>query len=98
MEKTAPNTDGQAAASIQRLLGLRVPVVVKLAGKKMSVSAVSQMMVGTIIEFDTSAEGELDLMIRDKPIGLGIAVRVGEHYGVRITSICDVRQTIEAMR
>jgi flagellar motor switch protein FliN len=98
MEKTAPRADGESTASIQRLLNLRVPMVVRLAAKKMNVTAVSQMMVGTIIEFDKPAEEELDLLIGTKPIGLGIAVKVGEHYGVRIASICDVKETIAALR
>jgi flagellar motor switch protein FliN len=97
MEKTAPGACNKTAGGVQRLLSLRVPLVVKLAGKRMSVSAVSQMMVGTIIEFDKPAEEELDLVIGSKPIGLGVAVKVGEHYGVRITSICDVKETIAAL-
>jgi len=52
---------------------------------------------GAIIEFDKPAEAELDLMINNKCIGTGQAVKVGENFGLRITSIGSVRDRIEAL-
>lgn len=97
MEKAAPQSDREADDNVVHLLKLRVPVVVKLAGKKMSLEALSAMTAGTIIEFDKHSEEELELMIRDKPIGYGIAVKVGECFGLRINSVCGLRQSIAAM-
>ena len=99
METAAPQADPKPAdaENLSHLLKLRVPVVVRLAHKKMNVEALSKMMVGTIIEFDKSANEELEVMIRDKPVGYGVAVRTGECYGLRITTLCDVREAIAAM-
>ncbi len=97
MEQSAPAATEQRSQDVDRLLNLAVPVVVKLAGKKMNIEALAAMTVGAIIEFDVPAEQELELLIRDKPVGYGMAVKVGEFYGLRITSICDVRETIAAL-
>lgn len=101
METISPQADQEPSdagnGNFTHLLKLRVPVVIRLAHKKMDVQAISKMMVGTIIEFDKSAGDELEIMIRNKPIGYGVAVRTGESYGLRITSLCDIRETIAAM-
>jgi len=97
MAQSAPKPPPTAPADLDRLRGLRVPAIVKLAGKKMTVEAIANITIGTIIEFDKSSDGELELMIRKKSIGYGVAVKVGENFGLRISSICDIRQTISAL-
>jgi len=97
MEKAAPGIERKSAEDISRLLNLRLPVIVKLADKKMTFEAISAMLVGTIIEFDKQATEQLELMIRNKAIGQGKVVRSGDYYGLRITSISDVLDTISAM-
>ena len=97
MEKTHATDPDAAQSDLGRLLHLRVPVIVKLAGKKVNVEAISKITVGTIIEFETSAEDELELMIRSKPVGFGKAVKIGEHFGLRVSSMVDVHETISAL-
>lgn len=96
MEVAAPATD-KRGSNLEHLLKVRVPVVVRLASKKMSLEAIGQMCVGTIVEFDKQPGEELELLIRDKVIGYGVTVKIGEHFGLRIASICDLRQAIKAM-
>ena len=64
----------------------------------MPLSAVVGLAAGAIIEFDKAADSPLDLMINNKSIGLGQAVKVGENFGLRVTHIGSVRNRIEAMR
>lgn len=95
-----PAQDEQAARckpDVQRLLRLRVPVVVKLAAKKLTVQSITGWHIGTILEFEKGANEELELMIRNKTIGFGQAVKVGEKFGLRVDSICDVRETIKSL-
>lgn len=78
-------------------MNIRVPVVVRLSEKRMRLKTITDMKIGTIIEFDKNSEEELELMIRDKVIGFGLAVKVGEKFGLRISSMCDIRETIAAL-
>lgn len=87
----------RAKSDVRRLLRLRVPVIVKLAGKKLHVRTVTGWHVGTILEFDKRADEELELMIRNKTIGFGQAVKAGEKFGLRVNSICDIRETIKSL-
>ncbi|HOB74982.1 MAG TPA: FliM/FliN family flagellar motor C-terminal domain-containing protein [Phycisphaerae bacterium] len=80
-----------------RILRLVVPVIVRLAERTMPLEDIINLGTGAIIEFDKPAEAELDLMINNKCIGTGQAVKVGENFGLRITSIGSVRDRIEAL-
>ena len=52
---------------------------------------------GTILEFDRTVDQELDLMISNRQIGCGVAVKVNEHFGLRITYIGDVKERINSL-
>lgn len=60
-------------------------------------SEVMRLGVGAIIEFSKSSDEPLELLVNNKPIGLGEAVKVGENFGLRMTQIGDVRQIIASM-
>lgn len=83
--------------SLQRILRIKVPVVVQLARRMMSIEDVRKLAVGAIIEFDKSVEHELDLLIKNRPIGGGACVKVGENFGLRITRICKRTARVQAL-
>jgi flagellar motor switch protein FliN/FliY len=82
---------------LQRILRLQVPVIVKLAERRLAMSEVLRLGVGAIIEFSKANGEPLELLINNKAIGLGEAVKVGENFGLRITQIGDVKAVIRSM-
>jgi flagellar motor switch protein FliN/FliY len=86
-----------AQGELKRILRLQVPVIVKLAERKLLLSEVMRLGVGAIIEFIKSSEEPLELLINNKPIGVGEAVKVGENFGLRIKQIGDVKQVIASL-
>lgn len=82
---------------LARVFRVRVPVIVQLARRTMPISAVRELSVGAIIEFEKCVEDELDLYIGDRPIGNGACVKVGENFGLRVTRICDRRRRVESI-
>lgn len=84
-------------AELRRILRMRVPVLVNLAERDVSLHSVLHWTPGSIIEFDKPADSELRLVIANKPIGSGHAVKVGENFGLRVTLIGDVTDRILAM-
>ena len=82
---------------LDRILHLEVPVIVHLAHNTMSLSDIVRLTTGAIIEFDKPSDGELDLMINNKCIGHGQAVKTGENFGLRITQIGSLRDRITAL-
>lgn len=82
---------------LQRILKLKVPVVVRLARKRLALSEVMRLGSGAILEFNKRSDDPLELLVNNKAIGMGEAVKVGENFGLRVTSIGDVREKIEAL-
>lgn len=91
----APSSAG--ATDVSRLLTIEVPLIVQLGRRRMSVGEVMRLGAGAIIEFHKSADEELDLLVNNKSIGRGAAVKVGENFGIRITAIDPVRETIRKL-
>jgi flagellar motor switch protein FliN/FliY len=93
-----PNADSNAQQQrLRRVMKLQVPVIVKLAERKILLSEVMRLGVGAIIEFVKSSNEPLDLMISNKSIGQGETVKVGENFGVRITRVGDSKQILQAV-
>ncbi len=71
----------------ERIQKLRVPVLVRLAQRRLHLNEILKMTHGTILEFDQCVDLELDLMVNNRKIGSGVAVKVNEHFGLRINRI-----------
>ncbi len=82
---------------LERTLKLSVPLLVRLAHQSMSISEIMRIGPGTILEFNRTVACELDLMINNCQIGQGVAVKVGESFGLRITSIGNVKERIDSL-
>ena len=82
---------------IHRILKLDLPIVVRLGTRGMTVSDVTSLSPGSIIEIPKRADAELDLLCNNKVIGCGVAVKVGENFGIKITYIGDLQTRIGAM-
>ncbi len=76
---------------------MQVPVIVKLAERKLAMSEVLRLGVGSIIEFVKSNDEPLQLMISNKTIAVGEAVKVGENFGLRIKQIGTMKQLVAAL-
>ena len=69
------------------LLRIKVPVVVTLAENRQPLHRIVELGPGSIIQFDKSCEETLDLSVGEHTIASGEAVKVGDKFGLRITSI-----------
>jgi flagellar motor switch protein FliN len=78
---------GRLSKYTRSLLHIEVPVVVTLAAKKQSIGQIVELGPGSIIHFDKSCEEMLDLSVGDRRIAQGEAVKVGDKFGLRVTSV-----------
>jgi flagellar motor switch/type III secretory pathway protein FliN len=69
------------------LLRIPVPVVVTLAEKRQVLGRIVEIGPGSIIQFEKSCDEMLELHIGDHLVALGEAVKVGDKFGLRITSM-----------
>lgn len=82
-----PPSMGDLPHFSRSILKVSVPVRVTLAEKRQSLQRIVELGPGTIIQFDKSCEESLDLEIGNCRIAAGEAVKVGDKFGLRITSI-----------
>lgn len=82
---------------LRRILQIEVPVIVQLADRQMTMKEVLSFNVGSVIEFENRFDAELKLVVTNRQIGLGHAVKVGENFGLRVTRIGTIYDTIMAL-
>lgn len=85
------------ATDLKTICKLEVPVIVQVGEHRMPMEDILAMSPGTILELEKSAEEELTLLINNKPIGQGEAVKVGENFGIRIKQIGSAAERVEAI-
>ncbi len=84
-------------ADLKSVLKLQVPLIVQIAERMMPFEDVMNLAPGAIIELPKKADEELAILVNNQAIGTGLAVKVGENFGVRVTYIGDLRQRIAAL-
>jgi flagellar motor switch protein FliN/FliY len=87
----------QTPANLFQILQLEVPIVVRLGERMMEVDEVLGLVPGSIIELPKNAESELDLLVNNKVIGCGVAVKVGENFGLRLTFLGNLNARLAAV-
>lgn len=86
-----------AAGNVTRILRMKVPLKVRLAHRRMRMSDIMQLTAGAILEFEHNVESELELLVNNKCVGTGEAVKIGENFGLKVRYIGDVRQRIATL-
>ena len=69
------------------LLKIKVPIIVTLAETKQAVGKILELVPGAIIQFNKSCDEMLTLEAGGQAVALGEAVKVGDKFGLRVTSI-----------
>lgn len=92
-----PPASEEPAQNLQNILSMKVPVIIKIAEKTMKLENVMKLNIGTIIQFEKDAYQHIDLMVNNHTIGLGQPVKIGENFGLRITHIGDITDTIRSL-
>ena len=82
---------------ISTILRLSVPLIVQVGQRRMAVDDVLALGPGAILELEKTSEDDLDLLVNNVPMGRGVAVKVGENFGIKITSIGSPHQRVAAL-
>ncbi|MFO0945588.1 MAG: FliM/FliN family flagellar motor C-terminal domain-containing protein [Planctomycetota bacterium] len=83
-----------AQENIRRLLRTPVPIIVTLAEKRLSTDKLIEIGPGSIIEFERPCDEPLQLSVNNLPIGQGEAVKIGDHFGLKVTSILPAEERV----
>lgn len=86
------------ATDVSTIVKLRVPLIVRIARVHRPVEDVLALGPGAILELDKPADDHLDVLVNNKTIGSGSAVKIGESFGIRIERLATPRQRVEALK
>jgi flagellar motor switch protein FliN/FliY len=75
------------ADPLVRLRGIPVQISVRLAEKRIPVSHLLGVTPGALIAFNKSCDALLDLYINNALYCRGEAVKIGEHFGLKINQV-----------
>lgn len=81
----------------QSILRIEVPIIVRLGERRITIAEARSISPGRILDLKVSADKELELLVNNRRIGNGTAVKLGENFGLKITAIGDQRARIDAM-
>jgi len=87
MRATSARTLDDLPTYARSLLRIKVPVVVTLTQKRQLLSRILELGPGSMVQFDKSCEEMLDLHAGGHRVAMGEAVKVGDKFGLRITSM-----------
>jgi flagellar motor switch protein FliN/FliY len=94
------DTDPLSAIPVygRSLLKIKVPVCVTLAQTRQPLGQIVDLTQGSIIQFEKSCDTTLEMEVNNRLIAEGEAVKVGERYGLRITSMILPDERFERVR
>ncbi len=82
---------------LKNILSMKVPLIVKVAQKKMCMENVLKLSLGSIIQFDKDVYENIELMVNNQTIGMGQPVKIGENFGLRLLQVGNVENTIKSL-
>lgn len=85
------------ATDLDTILKLKVPLIVTVGSQPISLDTVLGFGPGSIVELNKSADDPLEILINNKEVGTGEAIKVGENFGVRITQMLPPQERVQAM-
>lgn len=85
------------SSNLNSILSLEVPLIVEIAQRRMPLAEAVNLVHGAIVEFPQASNGELRILVNNKAVGTGTAVKVGENFGVRVSSVGDMTSRVEAL-
>ncbi len=85
------------SAELTTILKLEVPIIVQLAERKLTLGEVLALVPGSIVELPKTSEEELELLVNNRIIGTGVAVKIGENFGIEIRAIGTAEERVAAL-
>ena len=83
---------GPGASSLKESLRqLSLEATVVLAEKRVGLKDVMGLKCGDVMEFSRAADDLLELRVSGRTIAEGTAVRIGERFGLKVTSVTGGR-------
>lgn len=82
---------------MNRILDIQLKVTAVIGSTKMTLKELLSLEKGSIIELDTLENQEVELYVNGKKFAHGQVVTIDQNFGVRITSILEEQDLMNAL-
>nr|UWI50475.1 FliM/FliN family flagellar motor switch protein [Clostridioides difficile] len=83
--------------NIERILDLKLELSVVIGRTKMSLRDILNLNKGSLIELDTLADQDVEILIDNKVLAYGKVVVVDLNFGVKVTSIVSEEDMVKSL-
>ncbi|MCC0637060.1 FliM/FliN family flagellar motor switch protein [Clostridioides sp. ES-S-0190-01] len=83
--------------NIDRILDLKLELSVVIGRTKMSLRDILNLNKGSLIELDTLADQDVEILIDNKVLAYGKVVVVDLNFGVKVTSIVSEEDMVKSL-
>lgn len=83
------------AGNLNMLMDIPVTVSMELGRTRLSIKDLLSLNAGAVIELQRLASEPMEILVNGTLVAHGEAVRVGERYGVRLTSVVNAGERIK---
>ncbi|MBY2231105.1 FliM/FliN family flagellar motor switch protein [Clostridioides difficile] len=83
--------------NIQRILDIKLELSVVIGRTKMALRDILNLHKGSLIELDTLADQDVEILIDNKVLAYGKVVVVDLNFGVKITSIVSEEDMVKSL-
>ena len=90
--------EGDEDNNINLIMDVKLPVRVRIGGKKMLLRDVLSMDIGSVIELNQLANDPLDILVDNHVIAQGEVVIVDGNFGVQITTIGSKKARLQQLK
>lgn len=94
----AQNASGEANKNLDNLLDIKLQLTVELGRTTLPIKKVLELTRGSIIELDKIAGEPVDLFANGKLIAHGEVVVIEDNFGLRITSMTEPENRLNALQ
>ena len=85
------------ATDLDTILKLKVPLIVTVGSQRIALESVLGFGPGSIVELSKASDEPLEILINNKQVGTGEAIKVGENFGVRVSEVLPPEERVEAL-
>lgn len=87
LDELVEGAGGGAAVGLGQLYDVPVRLTVEVGRARLPLGDLIRLGPGSLVELDREAHEAADILVNGKVVARGEVVTIGEHYGVRITSL-----------
>lgn len=83
---------------ISRILDIPIEITAVLGRTKMTLNEVLELGKGSLIELDTLANQEVEILVNGKKIAYGQVVIAQQNFGIKITSVLESEELANTLK